>query len=276
MKNSWANHDSLSHDSIFEAVHTGLTVRMIMTPRKQLKTCNVNDDISQVVSHNFARFDYFPVLETGDDGSSIKGLFHAAHYFDGQVPEGIIQHHFMPLTEDHLIGADASILDFIIDADTKPCRLVLAGSQISGLVSISDLQKLPVRACLFALITGLEITMAEAIRVQHPDPASWLEHLSDGRKTKINMEIEASKDSENFVDPLLFTQFADKQTILLKGFDYGLSKIKLNKHFKEIRKLRDSLAHANDYAASYNNACNLCKTVRQLLSVREKIAETGS
>jgi len=47
-------------------------------------------------------------------------------------------------------GADASILDFVWDADTKPCRLVVSGSKIVGLASFHDLQKLPARAAPFA------------------------------------------------------------------------------------------------------------------------------
>ena len=44
-----------------------------------------------------------------------------------------------------------------------PCRLVVSGTGIVGLVTLSDLQKLPVRAVLLALLTGLEISMSEAI-----------------------------------------------------------------------------------------------------------------
>ena len=62
-----------------------------------------------------------------------------------------------------MIGADASILDFIKEADCRPCRLVVSGTGIIGLVTRSDIQKLPGRAALFALVTGLEISMSEAI-----------------------------------------------------------------------------------------------------------------
>jgi hypothetical protein len=58
------------------------------------------------------------------------------------------------LPEENLIGADAGILSFVKGADRRGCRLVMSGAEISGLVSLSDLQKLPVRATvLFALIT---------------------------------------------------------------------------------------------------------------------------
>jgi hypothetical protein len=53
------------------------------------------------------------------------------------------------LSDENLIGADASILTFVRNADRQKCRLVLSGLEISGLVSLSDLQRLPVwAACL--------------------------------------------------------------------------------------------------------------------------------
>ena len=90
-----------------------------------------------------------------------------------------------PLSEQLLIGADASILDFMMMADRQRCRLVVLESEISGLVSLSDLQRLPVRAALFALITQSEIKMADAIRRECRDPHkefdTWMDRLSVDR-----------------------------------------------------------------------------------------------
>src|SRR5262249_61336057 len=110
-------------------------------------------------------------------------------YVDTQRPEVPGQSHMRLLSDDNLIGDNASILDFIMGADSRPCRLLVAGTQISGLVSLSDLQRLPVRATLFALITGLEIIMAEAIRHRYPAPEYWMAFLSDGRTEKIMEQI---------------------------------------------------------------------------------------
>ncbi|MGO4843671.1 hypothetical protein AB4144_66485, partial [Rhizobiaceae sp. 2RAB30] len=73
------------------------------------------------------------------------------------------------LREAHLIGADASILSFVKEADTRPFRLLVSERGIVGLVSLSDLQKLPVRAALFGLVTGLEMAMTDAILTHDPE-----------------------------------------------------------------------------------------------------------
>jgi hypothetical protein len=137
---------------------------------------------------------------------------------------------------------------------------------------LSDLQKLPVRAALFALITGFEISMFEAIKREYPSNDDWRQFLSDGRRDKINEEIEQSHQGDGFVDDLLFTQFCDKSEILFKGFQLSQSKTVIRRQLEQIQSLRDKLAHANEYASSPEQARNVCAVVRSLLELREKIA----
>jgi len=86
-----------------------------------------------------------------------------------------------PLSEDDMIGADASIVAFVRDADRHKCRLVVSGCEINGLVSLSDLQKLPVRAALFTMVTHLEMVMANFIRRHCGAYAEWQRSLPDER-----------------------------------------------------------------------------------------------
>ena len=198
-------------------------------------TCSSDDAASLVIARNTEQYDFIPVIGTLANGQQrIIGLFHAARFAEGPVPDGRVEKYLLPLSEEYLIGADASILDFIIDADTRPCRLVLAGPSISGLVSLSDLQRLPVRAALFALITGFEITMAEAIRGKFAEDADWIVCLNDGRKDLIQKEIEKSKQDDGFVDALLFTQFCDKKAIVIECFEFEPNKRQLRKKLDRI------------------------------------------
>ena len=116
-----------------------------------------------------------------------------------------------------MIGGDVSILDFAIDADERPRRLVISGKDIVGLVSLSDLQKLSFRAALFALVTGLELSMTKAIRRSFPTDDDWKSPLNDRRSEKVDSEITLLHRHDNFVGALLFTQFCDKVEILRKG-----------------------------------------------------------
>jgi hypothetical protein len=179
------------------------------------------------------------------------------------------------LSENYVIGADASILDFVLDADCKPCRMVVAGSRIVGLVSLSDLQKLPVRAALFGLITGFEMTMATAIERQFGGDNAWLTLLSPGRQEKIQREIEKSRREDGFVNELLFTQFCDKKRIIAKGFDLPFSNRDLQSQLDDLEKLRNNLAHANEYAATPDQARAVCMSLRNLLRLHDAISGTS-
>lgn len=272
MTSPWAGREEISSGDTFETLHRGLTVSLISTPRDELKMCSLDESLSGVVARNTEHYDYLPV--TAKKGEKIVGLLHTGDFADKSSPAGRIRNHCRPLSEEYLIGADTSILDFVKEADRRPCRLVVSGTRIVGLVTLSDLQKLPVRASLFALITGLEIAMSEAIKKEFPTGEAWFDLLTDSRQRKIKEESENSEQAGGFVDKLLFTQFGDKVKILVKSSCFSLSKKKLRSQLKEIQTLRDNLAHANEYAATPPEAREVCATVRSLLELREEIRTT--
>ncbi|WP_445466538.1 hypothetical protein [Faunimonas sp. B44] len=253
-------------------MHSGLTVELIATPRAELMTCRPEETVASVIARNVEGYDFLPVVEQPPgQAERIVGLFHATTSFESDDACTIAEH-FLPLSEEYVIGADGSILDFVWDADEKPCRLVISGARVVGLVSLSDLQKLPVRAALFALITGLEITMAETIRRVHAADQGWMPFLSEGRIAKVKRQIAASRKDDGFVDSLLFTQFCDKADIVVKSSMLPLSRSQAREQLEAIQELRNSLAHANDYAAVPEQARNVCAVVRNLISLKAQIA----
>lgn len=166
----------------FERVHKNLGVILIATPRNDVRVCHPENSLAQVRSDNtISAFDYLPVEEVCQNG--IVGLLSAKHYANS-APEGddhaLVRDCMCPLSEADLIGADATIRDFIMRVCRKPL-LVATGEKIRGLVAWSDLQKLPVRAAIFALITGFELTMCEAIGAEFRGDDNWEELLKSSR-----------------------------------------------------------------------------------------------
>ncbi len=269
MTTRWSSDDEIDSGGIFETLHSGLTVALITTARETLVTCCLSEPLSDVVSRSAGQqYDYLPVKN--DERSEIVGLLHTIDFAQDSPRAGIVMDRYRPLSEGDLMGVDASILDFIKDADSKPRRLVISGDKIVGFVTLSDLQKLPVRAALFALITGLEITMYETIKQKYPTGEEWKQHLTVQRRKSIKERIDNSAKGDGFVDDLLFTQFCDKRDIIIKSFPFSRKK-ELRIQLKDIEKLRDKLAHANEYAATQTEAKNVCKVIRNLLEIREKI-----
>ena len=220
---------------------------------------------------NTERYDYLPVTDVGSDGKErIAGLYAVGACTAGEdVSAERVDRRFCPLSEDLLIGAKVSILDYIDDSGKKPVRLVVSDSGIVGLVTRSDLQKPPARVALFALLTGFEVIMSDVIRTRLPCDG-WMQCLSCGRRQILEEQINKSRslESDDFVDALLFTKFCDKREILLKfnAVQGDFSKETARGDLKKIEDLRDRLAHANEYDPHKVHA-----VVGKLLTLRRRL-----
>ena len=155
------------------ALHGGLTVSLIATPRLELEDCCPNQTVAAALSPGREKFDYLPVVRGDSRDGNIVGLLPVREFDFGEPNEGPVRNHMRGITEKFLIGADASILDFLQGLPTSPVRLTVSGKGIDGLVSWADLQKLPVRAALFGLITGFELAMLEAIKRRYGKSDAW-------------------------------------------------------------------------------------------------------
>jgi hypothetical protein len=75
--------------------------------------------------------------------------------------------------------------------------------------------------------------------------------------------IAKAQREDGPIDPLLFTQFADKVTIIRRS-SFADGNDTFADELKKIQSLRDHLAHANDYAASPEAAAETCRIVRSI------------
>ena len=272
----------------FERIHASLTVPLIATSRDGdkdrpgVRVCRLHDSLAQVrADNNKPAFDYLPVEEPGRD---IVGLFAAKTYANAAEDDeqALVGDRMSPLSEADLIGADATIFDFILRVRPKPL-LVVSGGRIEGLVAWSDLQKLPVRAAVFALVTGFELTMYEAIKVAFPTGDDWRKHLNGTRLGKAEAVYETRGGSDSDVELLLCTEFCDKRTILKKCLRFDpkaresralpMSKRKFQSVVEGIEDLRNPLAHASTYAMKWDDVENLRQTVNTLVEVRDHIKQ---
>ena len=266
----WANPGGSGPD-VLERVQRSLTVDMVMTPRAALETCRCDETVNAVMARNTENFSYLPVV---DGKERILGLYCAARWSGEKKPKEPIGDDFLPFSEDIVIGADASIIDFVQSADERQTRLVVSGDRVAGLVSLSDLQQLPVRAALFTLITRLEMAMAQRIEDEWRDDVStgWLELLSGERRKRIQEAVEKAKQEDGFVSEIAFSQLSDKAKIIRKKGLVSGSGSSLARDFEAIRQLRDAIAHANSYAESPEAASAACAAVRTILRIKEELS----
>lgn len=139
---------------VLSSIERGLTVSLVATFEPDLVCCQTNAQIGDLLETPIFRpFDYLPVTVEG----RIVGLLPLAQLRTGNTNHRNAGDEMLPLDERRLISADVGILTFIEQADEQhACRLVVRGTRIDGIVTLSDLQKLPVRPALFLFITHLE------------------------------------------------------------------------------------------------------------------------
>jgi hypothetical protein len=255
----WASSDN--SPAILKALQEGLTVSLISTKRADFMTCFQDELLSMAIERNRGhQFDFLPVRDATTD--RIVGLVEIAPLMQSAVAEGFVRSVMRPLSEENLIGADANILAFVRDADHHKFRLVVSGNEISGLVSWSDLQRLPARAALFGLVTYLEITMTNAIRSEFNGSDAWLDRLPSKRRKILRGKIEEAQVGDGLVDRLLFTQFSDKVKIIHRSGHLKAGSDPFEDELNTIGVLRNYLVHANDYASSNDAAAQTSRTVR--------------
>jgi CBS domain-containing protein len=152
----------VDQDQTLAQVERGMSVRLIAT-LENLVTAT-RDELAPDVLEKKMRlhgFDYLPVRRTAN--GPIIGIISA----DAMRNEGRdrnVAQIYEPLGPDDLISAEASLLHFVWPADQQPRRLVLEGKDIRGIVTLSDIQKLPVRISLFSLFIHFELLLTEYLR----------------------------------------------------------------------------------------------------------------
>lgn len=259
--NRWAL-PPLGKDSsrLFSSIEEGLTVELIATfdPR----VCGIGDALRAVVDReDLQEFDYAPVK----DGARTVGLLHRTAHKDSA--SGSVGEAMDPLHGGMLISSDSGILSYIEGAAEHGCRcrLVLRDDRLDGIVTLSDLQKLPVRPALFLLVTHVELLMAEWIRGKEATGKNVLARLPEERKQKLEQEWKRLQKNNLTVDRLAATQFFDKRDLLLElGFVSGKKqKAEAREELDDVEQLlRNPIAHAGDLAPNEEKALEVVSTVR--------------
>ncbi len=141
--NRWASDPlKTSAGDFLSAIRSQIPVSSIATPRANLK-CE-RDCRWRTVEANPSLADFDQVPLTDDQGLRIESVFVRG--------KGRLQ-----LREDMFMAADAPLLSFLESADQQQFRFLLVDSTVSGTVTISDIQKLPVYSVLFSLVVAVEM-----------------------------------------------------------------------------------------------------------------------
>jgi hypothetical protein len=176
----------------------------------------------------------------------------------------------------NLISADAPLIDFVVTADMCPCRLVLDRTDVRGLVTRSDLQRLPVRTLLFGLFIHLELLLTDALRrLVGPtvEPFDLLAKDQARRARGIWKKTFGSDMDRDFYSALFFS---DKITIARKQHILGRSDDVIKRELGDIEQLiRHPIAHGKSFAMTPAEADALVRAARLLREWIGSLRETN-
>jgi hypothetical protein len=218
----------------------GLKVAHITT--SSLQGCDIDDNIGDVMNNEqLLPFDLWPVRQNGQIVGAIRRR--EVEYPSSGIVRDCIHH----LDESVLISAEMPLLEYI---SIDPLdRLVLQGINICGIVTRSDLLKLPVRLLAFSLVTHIEVLMSNLICISGVQEQAWLTYLPNRRSKDITEKQQKLKLKHSDPDMLEHTYFSDKRVILEHLFHsketviHELLREEAIDQLKEINELRNTVAH---------------------------------
>ena len=164
---------------------------------------------------------------------------------------GICQDHTRSFSPDNdLIPDTANLIDVVKSLAINERCFVVILDRVSAIITLSDLEKPPMRMFLFGLITLGEMLMTEIIRHRYGD-GSWQNLISAQRLAKaLQLQEERSRRGQQ-VDLIDCLQYGDKGWIL--SYDEDIRKAlgqESRRHarqaVKELETLRNHLAHTQE------------------------------
>lgn len=191
---------------------------------------------------------------------------------------GSCRDHFRTFTEkDDLVPETAHLVDAVNSLEiNRQCFVTILG-RVGAIITMTDLEKPPMRMFLFGLITISEMMLTTVIRVRFPDDA-WQEHISEGRLQKAKLLLEERTRRGQIVDLIDCLQFGDKGLIVSRDEAFRLamgwaSRRKAREDLKELEMLRNNLAHTQDIVPDgWHRIVQACNQMTQnLQSVSERI-----
>lgn len=229
-------------DATMRSLEAGLTVGDVAT--FDLESCGTGDTVRDVlVASRFDLFDAIPVKE--DD--RVVGVLERG---ESSASDATVESSMRRLDDSLLVSAHDPLKTLVTLLHATPYRLVVDDGRILGIVTRSDVHKLPMRLLVFALVTHLELLMAEIIRTRMSDDA-WVAALAVDRREKFE-EKRTKLRSSNFDPPLIeLTEFCDKRDLVLPLLgELDIGKRKAQSELGRVEELRNRVAHAAGFASN--------------------------
>ena len=223
-----------------------LTVELIAEP---LATCTAADDTAAVrrrLEQN--RWNQIGFREPPEQGGAAVGYLDHEDFanLSGSLSEAGVRR----FTVGELVSAQTPLRDGLMRLAEARRLFVLGPKGVSGIATVADLQKPPVRILLFGTVSLLEMAMLSRIQRQYPG-GRWTDRVSPSRRRKAERLYEHRRAAGHDTDLAACLELCDKSDILTQdaadraalGFT---SHKECKRFFHRMERLRDNLAHVQD------------------------------
>jgi hypothetical protein len=176
------------------------------------------------------------------------------------------------------ISDSASLADVVLGLAKSPRLFVRVLGAVGGIITMSDLQKSPVRMWLFGMISLMEMRMTRLIEVNCPGD-SWKQYLSESRLQKAEALLEERKRRSQNLELIDCLQISDKGQIIAKNEEIRrLTRMQSRRQTEQVVKmlesLRNNLAHSQDIVScDWETIVELCKDMERVISGTEEVQQ---
>ncbi|MBS2031509.1 MAG: hypothetical protein JST54_26650 [Deltaproteobacteria bacterium] len=246
-------------DADLSNLESAATVRLAAT--MSLLSCGAADTAGEVIGRpELANIDFIPARRN----DVVVGVL--ARKRAEEAPSQTVSEIMLPLHERMLASAGDPLLPVLERLDNEPSfKLVLSEGRIEGILTLSDLQKLPVRSVIFTRLTHLELLLREVLlAVLDPNDERWLAHFAQERQDLLKRWLKRARKRRNEVDLLEITSLADKRILVRARRVFGEDTDRFCERMEPIEVLRDPLAHAGGFAMDPEDARRVAKAIREL------------
>jgi CBS domain-containing protein len=213
-------------------------------------------------------------------GGLVVGYLERTHLGVGACGE-----HLRLIDESAVISDSAPLADVVLGLKGSPRLFVQILGAVSGIVTMSDLQKAPVRMWLFGMITLVEMRMGRLVE-QLCEGESWRQFLSEGRLQKAEALLEDRRRRSQNLRLADCLQFSDKVQVIaqneaIRSLTRFPSRRQVERACRALENLRNNLAHSQDiiscdWETIVMLATDLDGVIGGTSQVREAIAGTLS
>jgi len=183
-----------------------------------------------------------------------------------------------PFDGSLLISDSTPLAEVVLGLATSPRLFVRVLGAVGGIVTMSDLQKPPLRMWLFGMVTLIEMRISRLIEQMCPGD-SWKRHVSEGRLQKAEALLEERRRRNQSLELIDCLQISDKGQIIarseqIRNLTRFTSRRQVEEAIKALESLRNNLAHSQDIlSCDWETIVWLCQDVDGVIRGTQQVQQ---